>query len=671
MRAHSIFTGSVLTALAATVATVLAPSPASADTVEATRYDVVEKSHVVEVKVDRGFATLVVQRKVANSGPKSDQATFRLSLPETAVATRLRTAGTTTKGETVWFEGELMEAEAAAKKYEELTGIGGYYPKDPALLSWRGQGSLALQVFPVPAQSTKVVEYTLKMPLTYEHGVYHVELPSMGTDAMSALLRVSSVHPEDSITVNDVVPAAGAGGAISVRAEKPVTIELRPRGVATVDTALASVPIAEGKHLVRARLSAAPRLAEVPPGAHVVVLFDGSRSHHDATAGLAAVRAYLGHMTGATVDFLTFDREVRAPIGRGLPVATALAKLAAFELEPRNGSRLDDALSRADAVLLASAASARRVLVVTDTLTRSELTPDRVGATSWKSGALVHVAVVVDGGASVARDDDSPWARLPRRTGGVFWNASAPESVDTNTRATFEEWARPKRIDKLVVTGLAGNFETPDTLDEGAGIDHFAIADAAASRVELSGELWSRPFRATATPSAEQGKLAAALVFGSTLWSELSEPEQMKLALLGGAVSPVTSYLAIEPGVRPSNEGLDWGTIGHGGGTGSGQGFGMGSGRLGGSHAGRDVDKDAWLASQLRGFLRTCAPSAAEVTARLESTLDEVVDVSTVELGPTRDAKAEACVREEIWKIDLPGATFKAPLEAFTVKAKL
>ncbi len=227
MRAHSIFTGSVLTALAATVATVLAPSPASADTVEATRYDVLEKSHVVEVRVDRGFATLVVQRKVANSGPKSDQATFRLSLPETAVATRLRTAGTTTKGETVWFEGELMEAEAAAKKYEELTGIGGYYPKDPALLSWRGQGSLALQVFPVPAQSTKVVEYTLKMPLTYEHGVYRVELPSMGTDAMSALLRVSSVHPEDSITVNDVVPAAGGGGAISVRAEKPVTIALQ------------------------------------------------------------------------------------------------------------------------------------------------------------------------------------------------------------------------------------------------------------------------------------------------------------------------------------------------------------------------------------------------------------------------------------------------------------
>lgn len=69
-----------------------------------------------------------------------------------------------------------------------------------------------------------------------------------------------------------------------------------------------------------------------------------------------------------------------------------------------------------------------------------------------------------------------------RRTGGVFWNASAPGNVDTNARSTFEEWARPKRIDKLLVGGLTGNFVSPDVLEEGAGIDHFAIADAATSR---------------------------------------------------------------------------------------------------------------------------------------------------------------------------------------------
>ena len=668
MRAVSIVAGCLLSV-------VLAPGVAAADSVVATRYEVIERAHTIEMKIDRGFATLVVQRVVANSGPKSDQATFHLDLPSTSVATRLRTAGIDAKGRTIWFEGELMEAEAAAKKYEELTGIGGYYPKDPALLSWRSQGSLALQVFPVPPQSTKTVEYTLKMPLTYEHGAYRIDLPPMGTEELPARVHITAAHAEDGVLVNGIAAPAGgaAGGGITARAEKNIAIELVPRGVSAIDTALASVAIADGKHLVRGRIAAAPHLAEVPYGAHVVVLFDGSRSHHDATAGLAAVRAYLGHMTGATVDFLTFDREVRAPIGRALPVASALARLADFHLEPRNGSRIDDALARADAILQASAAApaARRVVVVTDTLTRSALTPAILGAASWKSGAVVHVAVVGEGVPSVMRDDESAWATLPRRTGGLFWRGSASSVIDASTRTVFEELARPKRIDRLVVKGLSGTFIAPETLDEGDGIDHFVLADLPSTRVEISGELWSKPLHAVAMPTAEQGKLASALIFGSSLWSDLSEDEQMKVALLGGAVSPVTSYLAIEPGVRPSNEGLDWGSVGHGGGIGLGQGFGNGHGRLSGSGPRHTVDKNAWLRAQLLSAMRTCSPSSNGVTATLETTLDEVVDVAGVELSPARDAKSESCVREELWKVAPPGATFSEAFEAFTVDAKL
>ena len=668
MRAVSIFTGCLLAIL-------LVPLAASADTVQATRFEIIERAHVVDVKVDRGFATLVVQRTVANSGPKADQATFTLNLPNLSVATRLRTSGVDAKGQGVWFEGELMEAEAAAKKYEELTGFSKFNPpKDPALLSWLQPGLLALQVFPVLAQSTKTVEYTLKMPLTYENGVYTVELPPMGTDALTASVRVSTAHPEDTLVVNGIAPSAstGPGGAITARADKPITLELRPRGVAPISAVLASVSIAEGKHLVRGHIAAAPHLAEVPAGAHVVVLFDGSHSHHNAGEGLAAVRAYLGHMTGATVDFLTFDREVRAPLGSGLPVATALSKLASFTLEPKNGSRIDDALARADAILRASPSPARRVVVVTDTLTRSELTPEKVGASSWKSGAVVHLAVVRNGLAEMTRDDDSTWAALPRRTGGLFWNCSAPATIDTATRTVFEEWARPKRIDRLTVNGLSGgSFVAPDVLDEGQGIEHFVIADAATSRVEIAGELWSRPLRVSFAPTAEHGQLAAALAFGSDVYSSLSEPEQMKLAMHGRAVSPVTSYLAIEPGVRPSNEGLDrLDAVGFGeGGGGIGNGIGLGSvGSIGHGHG---IDRDAWLRAQLLSIARTCAPSSKEVTAGLESTLDEIVDVLQVELAPTRDAKAETCVREAIWKLSLPAAAFTASFESHTVKTKL
>jgi hypothetical protein len=327
----------------------------------------------------------------------------------------------------------------------------------------------------------------------------------MGTDDIAARVRISAAHPEDAVTVNGIV----VSDAITARAEKPISIELRPHGVPAVDMALASVPFADGKHLVRGRIAVAAHLAEVPYGAHVVVLFDGSRSHHGADAALAAVRAYLGHMKGATVDFLTFDRAVRAPIGRTLPLATALSRLAGLNLEPRNGSRIDDALARADSILQTSPVvpAARRVVVVTDTLTRSELTPEKIGAAAWKSGALVHFAVVTSGTPATTRDDDSPWATLPRRTGGLFWNAAAPAMNDASTRTVFEQWARPKRIDKLVVTGLSGTFMPPDALDEGEGIEHFVIADSATTRVEITGEL-ARDAKAEACVREELWKVS-------------------------------------------------------------------------------------------------------------------------------------------------------------------
>lgn len=647
----------------------VASAHGGADTLHATRYEIVERSHVVDVKVDRGLATLVVQRTVANRGPKSDQATFFLDIPESAVATRLRTAAVDAQGRTIWFEGELMEAEAAAKKYEELTGIGGYYPKDPALLSWRHQGLLALQVFPVPGQSTKTVEYTLKMPLDYRDGAYRVDIPALGTADLRASIRIAAVHGEDLLSVNGVPAPAAA-----ITADRSLSLELRPRNAPRVDGALASVPVSEGKNLVRARLAVAPRLAEVPRGAHVVVLFDNSRSMQSPGAGLGAVRAYLGHMNGAIVDFMTFDREVKSPIGKGVAVSDALTRLATLTLEPKNGSRLDDALAKADAILQASPATARRVVIVTDTQMRRELTPEKFGASTWKSGALVHLATVGEGIAMTRRDDDSPWATLPRRTGGLFWSAHSPLAPESAARVAFEEWARPKRIDKLVVKGMPSDYYAPDALDEGQAIEHFTVAEESAPRIELAGEIWSSPFRSTYAANDEEAKVASALVFGSHLFGSLSESEQMVLAMRGGAVSPVTSYLAIEPGVRPSNEGLDWGTIGHGSGTGTGSGFGSGHGRLGSSRVRPTFDKQAWLRGQLEKAAKHCGVvptgSTRTISAKLETTTIEIVDIGGIATAPVRDAKIESCVSEEMWSVVLP-PQFESERDDFDVGVTL
>lgn len=641
-------------------------STALADTVSGTRFDVRERSHSVEVRLDRGSATLVVTRTVENPGPKSDQATFHIDLPEGAVATRLRTAGTNAKGETVWFEGDLMEAEAAAAKYRELTGIGGYYPKDPALLSWRSQKHLALQVFPILGRSEKKVEYTLKVPLRYEDGVYKATLSPMGTEDLPATMRVTAAHPEDGVVVNGM--GVAATGAVSMR--RGIDLELRPRGAARVDAALASVPFGPDRVLVHARIDAAPKLGEVPPRAAVAIVLDISKSMRtELDAAKSAIRAYLASFPGAEVEIVTFDRKVASPFGRALPAREVVTRLYGFAPTLKNGSQLDDALVRADQLLAASTAPVRRVLVLTDLMTRSRLTPDALAAHTLASGAVVHVATVVHGHPTLARDDDSDWAKLPRKTGGLLWHATVGDVVDAETRSTFEEWVRPKRIHKLTVTGMPASFSAPDELVEGAGLEHFAIEAAGLGAVTLKGELWSRPITVASSPSSDEGKLWSALVFGSPLLGTIHESEMMSLALNGRAVSPVTSYLAIEPGVRPSNEGLEYEGTGEGGG-GRGEGIGLGStGLLGHGGGAGGFDHAGVLRSALSNAMRGCNVHTGEGSATFETTDDETVDLVEVKLTPARDPKVTACVTEALWAFDLPGAF--VGLASYAITAKL
>lgn len=633
-----------------------ASASAHADTVGGTRFEVVERTHFIDVRLEHGHATLVVTRVVENPGSKSDQAMFHIDLPEGAVATRLRTAGVGKDGQVTWFEGELMEAEAAAKKYQELTGIGGYYPKDPALLSWRSQRHLALQVFPVPAKSTKTVEYTLRMPMEYESGDYVLRLPRLGTTELPARVRFSTADASETVSVNGVAMNA----TTSLVAKGDLEIRVRPRMLGSVEGALSSTAFARDRVLVHARIAAAPRLGQVPPNAAVVVLIDSSISmKDDLQSEVAAARAYLSHLPAtASVEVMTFDRAVHSPFGGALSARDALAKLSSYSPTPANGSQVDEALARADAklALTPAPASARRILLLTDLRTREAVTAEKFGRSKLASGALLHMSTVHQGSATLARDDDSPWATLPRATGGLFWSANCDVRSSAAERKVFEEWARPIRVDKLKVTGIPADFAVPEVLVEGQGLDYFRVENAPVTTVALEGELWSRPVRWSAAASESEGRRWAGLVFGSPLLGELTEPEQMTLALAGRAVSPVTSYLAIEPGVRPSTEGLEEGE----GGGGTGSGIGLGSIGTIGHGAGTGVgvstfDPQAFLDQELAAAATACGVGPAlGATAKLESTLDELVEVRDVALTPTRDTAKETCVRERLWQVMLP-----------------
>src|SRR5690242_17650023 len=65
-----------------------------ADELQGTRSEkVLETSHRIELRLDRGHAELVVRRTIHNGGARHDQATYMLDIPTGAVATGLATLG--------------------------------------------------------------------------------------------------------------------------------------------------------------------------------------------------------------------------------------------------------------------------------------------------------------------------------------------------------------------------------------------------------------------------------------------------------------------------------------------------------------------------------------------------------------------------------------------------
>jgi hypothetical protein len=572
----------------------------------------------------------------------------------------LRTKGML-HGRPHWFEGELLEAEFAAARYRELTGIGGYYPKDPALLSWRDPTRLALQVFPVAPQSEKMVEYTLLLPTSYADGRDRLELPALGTEAHPARVRLETVHPRDQLFVDDEPVARGHELVLEHVHDVALARHRPPR----VDAELASVSFSADGVLMRWDVALAPRVSTIPRNAKVVVVLDGSRSwsveqRRDARE---VARAYLEHFAApelrARVEVLVFDRKVHARHGKLVDAKTAIADLAHLEPTDANGSHVDAALARATEVLEAAPAGPRRILLLTDTRTRSDVQPARLQELAERSRAIVHVGLVEDDELVLVRDDDHAWARVATATEGLVWQIGAHSGVPRDDmRAAFEELARPLRIDHLEISVPPLDdpmTEIPEVLDEGQGLEAFAIVDAPVEQLRIQGQLWSAPLEHTVLPDEDAGRRWAALAFGSELLDELDEPEMMALALRGGAVSPVTSYLAIEPGVRPSTEGLNegegslglgsMGLIGRGGG-GGGSGIGIGGG-------GPDRRQEL-LEQRVREALDTCGGPKLGTHLELASTLDEIVEIDHVELRGSADATVKTCLEEGMWATMLP-----------------
>jgi hypothetical protein len=663
-RAASIFT------LASAAALALLPSTAEAggDAVYGTRGGnlLSEREHQVEISFARGHAELKVRRTVHNGIERHEEAQLWLDLPFNAVATGLRTLGEH-QGKPRWFAADLLEAEAAAARYEELTGLGGYYPKDPALLSWRDQGSLALQVFPIAPNSDKTIEYTLELPASYEDGRWRVWLPSLGSEAVTAEAVLEPAEPLDQLFVDGEVVARGHHLSL----DRELELALAPRDPAPYSLSLASVDTGE-RHLAHWQLSLAPQISTIPREAQIVVLIDLSRSIDESAleAQRRAALAYLEHFRdpglAAEVAVLGFERELHSIAPGFVSAAEAITALEQAELKRRNGSEVELALAKADELLASRRKRGpRRIVLLSDFETASRVSPERAQASVEHSRAIAHLVTLEHGaGASLWREDGHPWAKVAAASQGVLWNArSLEEWSDADAReqamAVFEELARPVRIDQLAIRVEGLSPEDPDTfaylddtLAEGQGLEQLLLSATPGRKLIVEGLTWNIPLSRSAKPSREQGDRWSALVFGSNVLWELSEAEMMTLAMRGGAVSPVTSYLAIEPGVRPSTEGIEeWERGGFG--IGSAAGFGALGRRAPRVVVASPFDKQAWLEAQLRGGWVSCGGIGAEGKLALETQSAEILEVTLTQAGD--DAGLAACMEQIAWSLELPG----------------
>ena len=791
--------------LVCAVVLALSAAPAAADVLgSALDQPLTEVSHAVDVAVVDGVATYKVQRVFANAGTRADEVRLEIDLPYGGAATGLRI-----RARDRWYDGELMEAEKAAKLYLELTGKGRWEHKDPALLYWQWADKLRLRVFPVMPGGTSTVEYTLTVPTRYERGKVFLSYPRLADgaapnlavpvftirpgwgNAMTAIkidgarkapgapivlarptepawlaaishssgasyvasvvevedtaparrsfakatvtldiehtykgdLRVALVTPKgDEVDVfdgsgggdNDVrgaftvdLPARTAGvgvwrlvvsdhaaldaGTLTAwkltlgdKAQVVVDatdlplfipdapenesdggvamIELAPPPIDAVANRYGKVVASKAHAFGRLEIDAAPELRPLPKQAQVVFAIDASYSMDvEGIAGqLALIKGYLSHVPDAEVEIVVYRRAATRLFGAFVPARDVAAKLAAAEkagrLAPGNGSALDEGATLA-ASLLATRKGPLRIVLTTDNRLRGRWTNDLAlaGLAAAPAGAVVHVIEADLDGAEVrlARDDAHPLAPLALTHHGIGATVGGLGAGDKRLAERVLGLVRPVRVDHFAIGGLDlvnGKYDQsiPDVLDEGAGLRVVVAAATAPDKVELTGMIWGDKFRRVVTADAAFSRAAAAWVFSEDDHHDLSHDEMMTVAMMGKAVSPVTSYLATEPGVRPSVIGLEEAMAGYGVGAGMG-----GMGMRGGSAVSMPPpDPMTLLARAAAACVKQHQPAAGwAVHLDMETTGHEVVDVVP---GAGATTPVGACLLEAVWALRLP-----------------
>jgi hypothetical protein len=440
-------------------------------------------------------------------------------------------------------------------------------------------------------------------------------------------------------------------------------LEIAPPAIDTLDGRLGRLVVSAKKGFLRLDVDAAPLLRPLPKDLSVVFVLDASHSAgpDSIDAQLAVARAYLGHVPDAHFEVVATRRHAERLAGAFADAAKAGDLIAAWKaagkLAPGNGSALDEGLAAA-AAALRGRKGPMMIVALTDELLRSSFAnPLALKALAGAPpGTVVHIVrpFLGDEGGEISetRDDAHALAPIAAAHGGIFLRMEGLPGKPSALRERVLGLVRPVRIDHFAIAGAkdAGLEDLPDMFYEGTS--YRAMVDRAKppASLRLTGKIWAAPFERVVKEGADFTRATAGWVFSEDHYDDLSHDEMLKLAFFARAVTPVTSYLAIEPGVRPSRVGIDRARSGFG----TGSGYGSGKGGLGLRGTPEPPDLGALMAAGVKSCAAThSAAPGWKVAVGVETTYREVVDVVVRSGGP---APLAACIVEVAWAVRLTTA---------------
>ena len=445
---------------------------------------------------------------------------------------------------------------------------------------------------------------------------------------------------------------------------------------------LGLVDIESGRRFRRVEVDAAPKLSELPRDLSVVFVLDASRSLRDADfdGQLELVRAYLRHVPKARFELVVASRFAERVGEAFVPAKDVDALVArarkAGRFERKNGSALELGIEAAvDA--LAKRRGTRRVIVFSDGLLRTALRLEEATRPFARAKNVTTHLLVAEGSGSwsgFTRNDSHPLAPIATSSGGILAEYRTPKKTETKemTPDTLG-LIRPVRLDHLTIDGITTEPWRPerDALHEGSGFRTLIPAESATTRpVTVRGLLWSKPVAFEVGARESFAKKTAAWVVAAGDWHGLTPAEQLELALLGHAVSPVTSFVATGPGAEPSLGGRIG--VGVSGPCGALPPVGVVPARR--QPLGFDLESEFRAAAQSCKQAHPPPPDWTLVVA-VETTWDEIVDVVVVPKGPSSLrvsglSKLDTCIIEAIWDYEVPSGAMQNTrwAEQFTFK---